>query len=246
MTIAAADRNNLPINLASSLVNGNEHIIHMLANPDGNIVTFDGPSIVGGNYASGIGGGGLTAFSADGQYPYSIGPFGQFPVSLVNSNGALIKSVRMDLPIAPTTLSTSDNIPVVGGLAFRYDPRQQKVKPEHALSWSKALAAAAATNNLQLITGVAGQLGWLRVENKKTATIYLKVFDVATVGAVTMGTTVPVLNIPIKASDISDIDFRGFDLQTGCVIAFTANPDPLDNTALAVNDYVAATITWAA
>lgn len=234
------------VTLASKDIGGVQHPKNILVDGLGNELNFSGPSIIGSNYQSVIGTSGLTAFAADGPQNYSMGPYGQMPITFLTSNGGLVKSPRIDLNIAPTTYSSSDNVPLIGTVPFRYDPRQSRPRPERSMSWAKTLSDAGASNNLQLISATPVTLGWIRLENKKTANIYLKVFDATATANVTMGTTVPILNLPIKANDIFSFAFEKLDTQLGCVIAFTAGSSATDNTSLVAGDFVAASIAWAA
>ena len=104
---------------------------------------------------------------------------------------------------------------------------------------------SAANNNLTLVkatpTASLGQPAGAGVRLFKvnaftaTSTAYLKVFNAASTGAVTMGTTAPVLNIalPVGASPNFDFGDIGVNLSAGCVIAITGGQALLDNTAVA-------------
>jgi hypothetical protein len=97
---------------------------------------------------------------------------------------------------------------------------------------------AAATTNLTLIKSSAGCLNsvWGQAVNSG-ATGYLKVFNASSTASVTMGTTVPILNVGIAhPNSVSFNCGMGIKFTTGIVIAITKNAALLDATAPTAGD----------
>jgi len=106
----------------------------------------------------------------------------------------------------------------------------------------------AATNNLTLVKSTAGRIWGGYIVNTGTAPVYLKLFNATSTGGVTMGTTVPVVNLPILAGSMlnmgSIVDQYGLYFGTGIVYAITAGPTDLDNTALTTANQVVGAILY--
>jgi hypothetical protein len=109
-----------------------------------------------------------------------------------------------------------------------------------------ASIVTAATNNLTLLkSSNACVTGIFGTGSGSGKVCYLKMFNAASTGAVTMGTTVPLLNIGIHHPHSASFDCSlGLRFGSGLVIAITANAALLDNTATAAGDGVW-NITWA-
>jgi hypothetical protein len=86
-----------------------------------------------------------------------------------------------------------------------------------------AFLANAATNTKQLVKAAAGQVGLVQVWNPNTTVIYVQLFDAASLGAVTLGTTVPKLSVPIAptANGGFAMSNPGIYFGTGIVMAVT-------------------------
>lgn len=107
---------------------------------------------------------------------------------------------------------------------------------------SVAKINSAASNNLTLIKGSAGKIGGGILANNSASWAYLRLFNSASTGAVTMGTTSPAVIIPIgpgaSISIGSIVNIFGRYFSTGIVYAITAGASDLDNTALAAANTV--------
>jgi hypothetical protein len=107
------------------------------------------------------------------------------------------------------------------------------------------LLSAAATTNSTLVKGSAGRVFKIRGYNAKAAVAYLKLYNKAT--APTVGTDTPVVTIPLKASDMFDIDFAGLGLgfATGIGFGLTGAVADADTTALVAADVVGLNVFYA-
>ena len=105
------------------------------------------------------------------------------------------------------------------------------------LLYHRLLAAAASTNATSVKAG-AGRVIKIRGYNAKAAVVYLKLYNKASAPAV--GTDTPILTIPLKASDMFDIDVcnLGLNFSTGIAFALTGAVADADTTALVANDIV--------
>jgi len=94
----------------------------------------------------------------------------------------------------------------------------------------------ASTTNLNNIKSSIGRIVGGIVHNTHTAPLYMKFFNATSTGGVTLGTTVPLFQLPIPAGgfvNFADIfDQYGFAFSTGITYAVTTLPADLDNTAL--------------
>jgi hypothetical protein len=107
------------------------------------------------------------------------------------------------------------------------------------------LVSAAATTNATLVKSSAGRLFKIRGYNAKAAVAYFKLYNKAT--APTVGTDTPVLTIPLKASDMFDIDFGaiGLGFATGIGFGITGAVADADTTALVAADVVGLNVMYA-
>lgn len=72
------------------------------------------------------------------------------------------------------------------------------------------------------VKGSAGQLGGYIIYNPNASVAYVQVFDAATTGAVTLGTTRPDMVIPIPASSGANLEIgKGAAFASGIVVAAT-------------------------
>lgn len=72
-----------------------------------------------------------------------------------------------------------------------------------------------------LVKGSAGKLGGYIIYNPNTSVAYVQVFDAASTGAVTLGTTRPNLVIPIPASSGANLSEIKWGFTSGMVVAAT-------------------------
>jgi hypothetical protein len=90
---------------------------------------------------------------------------------------------------------------------------------------------AAATTNLVAVRATAVNISSIWGFAKTGITNYLKIFNT---NAPTLGTTVPVLNIPLNGNVSFNCGFGGIRLTAGFAYAITLNAAPLDATAVAL------------
>lgn len=64
-------------------------------------------------------------------------------------------------------------------------------------------------------------VGSIYIHNENAAARYLQVFNSATVAGVTLGTTEPVINIPVPTDGQVQLRFKGLRFDSGLVIALT-------------------------
>lgn len=100
------------------------------------------------------------------------------------------------------------------------------------------LVSAAASTNATSVKATAGRVLMIRGYNAKAAVCYLKLYNKAS--APTVGTDIPFMTIPLKASDVFNIDFENFGLNfsTGIAYAITGAAADADTTALVAADVV--------
>lgn len=95
---------------------------------------------------------------------------------------------------------------------------------------------SAASTNARVIKASAGTLYSIKASNANAAVRYLKLYNTAT--SPTVGTTVPVLMIPIPATGLADVEFGalGHRFGTGISMALVTGAADSDTTAVAAND----------
>lgn len=105
--------------------------------------------------------------------------------------------------------------------------------------WTPKLLNGLSTTVTAIKSSAAGQLGMLQCGNTNASEEYVQVFDVATAGGVTLGSTTPKLSIPIPAtnSDGFTLALTGFQFANGIQIAATttATGSSAPGTALDCN-----------
>jgi hypothetical protein len=107
---------------------------------------------------------------------------------------------------------------------------------------SAILPVTAATTNATSVTTAATELFTISVYNANAALRYLKIYN--TNVAPTVGTTVPVLVIPLKAGDYTSIAWaKGFYLSTGLAYALTTGAATADTAAVGT-DITGLTLTY--
>jgi hypothetical protein len=94
-----------------------------------------------------------------------------------------------------------------------------------------ANTVAAATTNLVAVRATAANISSIWGFAKTGVTNYLKIFNT---NAPTLGTTVPILNIPLNGNMSFNCGFAGIRLTAGFAYAITLNAAPLDATAVAL------------
>lgn len=106
------------------------------------------------------------------------------------------------------------------------------------------LVSAAASTNATSVKASAGRVLKIRGYNAKAAVCYLKLYNKAS--APTVGTDTPFMTIPLKASDVFDIDFEDFGLNfsTGIAYAITGAAADADTTALVAADVVGLAVVY--
>lgn len=118
--------------------------------------------------------------------------------TMANSSPVVIASNQSAVPVGPVSLGTS------GGLT------------------PKRLSALSTT-----VTGIkasaAGQLMMLQCGNTNASEEYVQLFDVATTGGVTLGTTAPTLSVPIAATTTGGftLSITGLQFANGIQVAAT-------------------------
>jgi hypothetical protein len=161
------------------------------------------------------------------------------------TNGALYARISTTTAITSGTLTFS--VSFSSHAAFSPQNSAVNVTP---------IASSGVTNMVSIVTAASNNLTLLKASNACVTgifgtgaasgkTCYLKMFNASSTGAVTMGTTVPLLNIGIAHPHSASFDCSlGLRFGTGLVVAITANAPLLDNTATSVGDGVW-NLTWA-
>lgn len=106
------------------------------------------------------------------------------------------------------------------------------------------LVSAAASTNATSVKASAGRVLKIRGYNAKAAVCHLKLYNKAS--APTVGTDIPFMTIPLKASYVFDIDFENFGLNfsTGIAYAITGAAADADTTALVAADVVGLAVVY--
>jgi hypothetical protein len=109
------------------------------------------------------------------------------------------------------------------------------------------LVSAAATTNATSVKGSAGRVFKIRGYNAKAAVCYLKLYNKATAPAPATDNALIIMSIPLKASDMFDIDLGaiGLAFSTGIGFALTGASSDTDATALVAADVVGLNILYA-
>jgi len=105
--------------------------------------------------------------------------------------------------------------------------------PATANGWTPFLDAAQSTT-VTTVKGSAGELGAYHCINPNTSNVYIQIFDAATSGAVTLGTTTPALSLGLPASDGGNVEWMmGIHFANGIQVAATTAAK--NNTAPSTN-----------
>ena len=84
------------------------------------------------------------------------------------------------------------------------------------------------------VKGAAGQLSWLNVYNPSAAVAYVQLFDSATVGAVTIGTTPPLVSFAVAAGNTLNLALDRMGFFSGIMAAATTTANGLTAPASAM------------
>ncbi len=89
--------------------------------------------------------------------------------------------------------------------------------------WTPKRLSALSTTVTAVKSSAAGQLGMIQCGNTNASQGYVQIFDVATAGGVTLGTTVPNLSIPIAATNTGGytLSLQGMQFANGIQVAAT-------------------------
>ena len=105
--------------------------------------------------------------------------------------------------------------------------------------WQPSLLNGLAATVTAIKSSAAGQLGLLYCENPNNSVAYVQIFDVATAGGVTLGTTTPKLSFSIPATNAAGFTLSviGVKFSNGIQIAATttATGSTAPNSALDCN-----------
>lgn len=107
------------------------------------------------------------------------------------------------------------------------------------------LITSAATTNATVAKTSAGRIYKIRGYNSASSVLYLKIYNKSS--APTVGTDTPVMILPLKPSDIFDLDFGllGYYCTSGISYALTANPAANDSTAIGAGNITGLNIWYA-
>jgi hypothetical protein len=137
----------------------------------------------------------------------------------INSSGAVIHTDGTDTAYAGSGTTTQ-----FGFLKGLYNIMTSAPTLGSATGgWVKKRMSALSTTVTAVKSSAAGQLGMLHCSNGGASTAFVQVFDVATAGAVTLGTTVPDLSfeIPPGISSGYSLPLVGMQFSAGIQVAAT-------------------------
>ena len=120
-------------------------------------------------------------------------------------------------------------------------PVESKLAAATSGGWSTKKIISAATTNLTLAKNSAGQVGGYVLGNLATTARFLKLYDAAATGDVTVGTTVPKLTIIIPGVGTpgagANVEFtQGVEFSTGIVFALTTGIDDSSTAAVGAGE----------
>lgn len=156
-------------------------------------------------------------------------------------------------PFSNTTLNmqqaTAGNLQatatLAAGASLAADVGLQARATTGGVSTVGRLLSSAATTNATSLKASAGRLFKIRGLNNAASIRYLKLYNKAS--APTVGTDVPVITIPLRASADFDIDLGvyGYFFSTGIAYAITGAVADADATAIVAGDILALNIWYA-
>jgi len=162
-----------------------------------------------------------------------------------------IQELQVEVGGGRGNLAASQAIPVVQVAAGTAQPvtiTNAAVSTTTNSSATPVRVNNAATTNLTAVKGSAGKIWGGYVVNTGTVPVYLKLFNATSTGNVTLGTTNPVVNLPILPGGMiniaSIVDQYGLYFSTGIVYAITSGAIDLDNTALTAANTVVGTLLY--
>lgn len=149
------------------------------------------------------------------------------PVAMMQDVAPAVAGGAIDL----NTVSSSSNR-LIGDVAV--SPRSTSA----GLATVARLVSAAATTNAATVKTSAGRLYKARGYNASTSVRYLKLYNKAS--APTVGTDTPIVTLPLKPSDVFDLDLIpiGEYFSTGIAYALTTGAADADTGALTAADVV--------
>ena len=105
------------------------------------------------------------------------------------------------------------------------------------MDFSTPFFNAALVATVVSVKGVPGMLSWTDIYNPNATIAYVQVFDAATTGAVTLGTTPPRLSLPVPATGTLALNFDRAGFLNGIQIAATTTStgSTAPGTGLVVN-----------
>jgi hypothetical protein len=103
--------------------------------------------------------------------------------------------------------------------------------------WTKKRLSGLSTTVVPIKSSAAGQLGLLHCNSPNSAIEYVQLFDVATAGGVTLGTTVPDLSFAVPATNATGftLPLTGYQFTNGIQIAATTTATGLTAPATALD-----------
>lgn len=127
----------------------------------------------------------------------------------------------------------------VGAARMTLDRKLRTVQTPHTAGGLSMFRTLDADETEEDVKTSAGQLyGWF-IYNAGAAVVYVKIYN-ATAANVTVGSTTPVLTIPIPAASAANVEFtNGIEFTTAITIAATTGVGDADTTAPAANQVVA-------
>jgi hypothetical protein len=148
------------------------------------------------------------------------------PLLAVNPTGGVAKTLQVD---------SSNNLKVTLG-SQTSNVNQIPVATQGYNGFFARVSTA--SNNLTLVKGSSCNVGAMTFHNTlASGHRYLKIFNAASTGAVTMGTTSAVLNIGVPPNQtITWAPSAGLLFNNGLVIAMTAGASLTDNTSVGAGD----------
>lgn len=164
----------------------------------------------------------------------------QAPPSLPLPTGAATSANQGSPTDNPCTLpATATSCPEIDVLKAIANAANSPPPLGTASGWTPKLLNALSTTVTAIKSSAAGQLGLLQCGNTNASEGYVQVFDVATAGAVTLGTTTPKLSIPIAATNTGGwaLPLVGMQFANGIQVAATTTATGLTalGTALDCN-----------
>lgn len=165
------------------------------------------------------------------------GVFSQQPFS--NTVFNMQQAVAANLQVTAAIASIAAGANLVGDVGL------QARATTGGLATVGRLLSAAATTNATSLKAAAGRLFKIRGLNNAAAIRYLKLYNKAS--APTVGTDVPVITIPLRASADFDIDLGvyGHFFSTGIAYAITGGVADADTTALVAADILGLNLWYA-